>query len=215
MIPAVRRIASPRFISRIQSRSTFIRTMSGTPPIPPLPAGAAQGEQSSGLAPTTTIPEPRPELPRFPLTSIPVGAKPVRTAACLIIGDEILNGKTRDTNTNYLAKLLFDVGVELKRIEVISDEEDEIIEAARRLSRTYDVVFTSGGIGPTLDDITYPSLAAAFTKGELEYDQETIKRMGAMNSRARGEQNEEQKTARLRMALFPKGSVPFFVHEEL
>lgn len=55
-------------------------------------------------------------------------------------GDEVLNGKTRDSNSNFMAKTLFDLGIELKRIEVIADDEDEIIEAARRLTDKYDMV---------------------------------------------------------------------------
>lgn len=92
----------------------------------------------------------------------------VHTAACLIIGDEVLNGKTKDSNSNFLAKMCFDFGIELKRIEVIADDEDEIVEAARRMTEKYDMVITSGGIGPTHDasranylqirEVTYTSL---------------------------------------------------------
>ncbi|KNE66140.1 molybdenum cofactor synthesis domain-containing protein [Allomyces macrogynus ATCC 38327] len=85
-----------------------------------------------------------------------------KTAAICIIGDEILSGKTQDTNTNWLAKQLFDLGVDLKRVEVIPDDEADIIETVVRMSRTYNYVFTSGGIGPTHDDITYASIAKAF-----------------------------------------------------
>jgi len=120
----------------------------------------------------------------------------------------VLNGKTRDSNSNFFAKLAFDLGIEMKRIEVIADDEDEIIEAARRLTDQYDLVITSGGIGPTHDDITYSSLAKAFDPehdGELAYHDETIRRMNEMskNRYNLASQTEEQKTARLRMALFP------------
>ncbi|KAJ5042505.1 uncharacterized protein L3040_005048 [Drepanopeziza brunnea f. sp. 'multigermtubi'] len=87
----------------------------------------------------------------------------IHTAACLIIGDEVLGGKTVDTNSAYMAKFCFQLGMALKRIEVIADDEDEIVEAVRRMSTTYDFVVTSGGIGPTHDDITYQSIAKAFS----------------------------------------------------
>jgi len=87
----------------------------------------------------------------------------IQTAACLIIGDEVLGGKTIDTNSAYFAKFCFSLGINLKRVEVIADDEEEIIEAARRMSEKYDMVVTSGGIGPTHDDITYASIAKAFS----------------------------------------------------
>lgn len=74
----------------------------------------------------------------------------IHTAACLIIGDEVLGGKTVDTNSAHFAKYCFSLGINLKRIEVIADDEGEIGEAARRMSENYDFVVTSGGIGPTL-----------------------------------------------------------------
>ncbi|EPS32620.1 hypothetical protein PDE_07580 [Penicillium oxalicum 114-2] len=89
-------------------------------------------------------------------------ASTIHTAACLIIGDEVLGGKTVDTNSTYLAKFCFGLGIQLKRIEVIPDDEEDIMEAVRRMSSKYDFVVTSGGIGPTHDDITYQSIAKAF-----------------------------------------------------
>ncbi|KAI0017203.1 molybdopterin binding domain-containing protein [Xylariomycetidae sp. FL0641] len=89
-------------------------------------------------------------------------ARTIHTAACLIIGDEVLGGKTTDTNSAYMAKWCFSLGMNLKRVEVIEDDEDEIIEAVRRMSDRYDFVVTSGGIGPTHDDITYQSIGKAF-----------------------------------------------------
>ncbi|KAF2164779.1 hypothetical protein M409DRAFT_67528 [Zasmidium cellare ATCC 36951] len=88
--------------------------------------------------------------------------KMIHTAGCIIIGDEVLGGKTVDTNSAYLAKYCFSLGITLKRIEVIADDEAEIVEATRRMSSSYDFVVTSGGIGPTHDDITYQSIAKAF-----------------------------------------------------
>ncbi|KAM0715992.1 hypothetical protein Q7P37_008506 [Cladosporium fusiforme] len=86
----------------------------------------------------------------------------INTAACLIIGDEVLGGKTVDTNSAWFAKYCFSLGINLKRVEVIADDESEIIEAVRRMSNNYDFIVTSGGIGPTHDDITYQSIARAF-----------------------------------------------------
>ena len=73
----------------------------------------------------------------------------IHTAGCIIIGDEVLGGKTTDTNSTNFAKYCFGLGIDLKRIEVIGDDESEIIEATRRMSDNYDFVVTSGGIGPT------------------------------------------------------------------
>ncbi|KAL1597905.1 hypothetical protein SLS60_008393 [Paraconiothyrium brasiliense] len=111
----------------------------------------------------------------------------IHTAACLIIGDEVLGGKTVDTNSAYLAKFCFSAGINLKRIEVIADDESEIVEAVRRMSNNYDFVVTSGGIGPTYvvffvrcldeltvglrhDDITYQSIAKAFDLPLKQHD---------------------------------------------
>lgn len=130
----------------------------------------------------------------------------IQTAGCIIIGDEVLNGKTKDTNSNFLAQFCFDLGIELKRIEVIADDEDEIVEAARRMTDKYDFVVTSGGIGPTHDDITYASLGAAFNL-PLEHDPEVLRRMWVLASESRKEELSKatpaQKEARERMALFP------------
>ncbi|KAK1923692.1 MoaB/Mog domain-containing protein [Papiliotrema laurentii] len=130
----------------------------------------------------------------------------IKTAGCLIIGDEVLNGKTRDTNSNFFAQYCFDLGIELKRIEVIADDEEEIVEAARRMTQKYDFVVTSGGIGPTHDDITYQSLGVAFNL-PLKHHEETKRRMMGMSSPERRKELEEApaavREARDRMALFP------------
>ena len=73
----------------------------------------------------------------------------IHTAGCIIIGDEVLGGKTVDTNSTFMAKYCFNLGINLKRVEVIGDDEGEIVEATRRMSDMYDFVVTSGGIGPT------------------------------------------------------------------
>ncbi|KAL8953420.1 MAG: hypothetical protein Q9222_000733 [Ikaeria aurantiellina] len=104
----------------------------------------------------------------------------IHTAGCIIIGDEVLGGKTVDTNSAHFAKYCFLLGMNLKRIEVIGDDEAEIGEAARRMSENYDFVVTSGGIGPTHDDITYESIAKAF-KLPLKLHQEALQRMKALS----------------------------------
>lgn len=84
------------------------------------------------------------------------------TAAMLVIGDEILSGRTRDANMHHLAGQLTERGIDLKEVRVVSDDPNAIIGAVQTLSATYDHVFTSGGIGPTHDDITADCMAAAF-----------------------------------------------------
>ncbi|RKK94759.1 hypothetical protein BFJ68_g15066 [Fusarium oxysporum] len=81
-----------------------------------------------------------------PISADERNSRTISTAACLIIGDEVLGGKT---NSAYFAKWCFNLGINLKRIEVIEDDEGEIVEAVQRMSDRYDFVVTSGGIGPT------------------------------------------------------------------
>ncbi|KAI8992480.1 MoaB/Mog domain-containing protein [Pilobolus umbonatus] len=134
------------------------------------------------------------------------------TAACCIIGDEILNGKTRDSNAYFLAKYLFDLGVDLKRVETIADDYDAIAETIRRLSSQHDLVFTSGGIGPTHDDITYSALAKTYSL-PLVLDNETISRMEMMSKQRYEDWSLTE--ARKRMALFPEPSVKLRTSEDL
>ena len=84
------------------------------------------------------------------------------TAALVVIGDEILSGKTVDTNTPFLTKELRSLGVALREIAVVADEVAAIAEAVRRVSPRFDHVFTSGGVGPTHDDVTMAGIAEAF-----------------------------------------------------
>lgn len=84
------------------------------------------------------------------------------TAAIIVIGDEILSGRTKDKNIGWLAENLSALGVQLAEARVIADSRQVIIDTVRELSATYDLVFTSGGIGPTHDDITTEAVAAAF-----------------------------------------------------
>ncbi|KAF9467681.1 MoaB/Mog domain-containing protein [Collybia nuda] len=169
-------------------------------------------------------PEATTSQATFPISPIPKNplgeGRYIRTAAALIIGDEILNGKTLDRNSNYFARYCFEQGVELQRIEVISDDENQIIEASRRMVRNYDFVITSGGIGPTHDDITYASLAKSFNQSLIHHT-ETLKRMEAMsrtrkwNAQRNTQQNAEQRTAYQRMALFPENAEVIFVGTDI
>jgi molybdenum cofactor synthesis domain-containing protein len=120
------------------------------------------------------------------------------TAAFLIIGEEILSGRTNDKNLNFLALGLGEIGIELREARVIGDEEDEIIGAINDLRQKYDYVFTSGGIGPTHDDITSGSIAKAFGV-EIELNQEAEE---ILHKHYGVEINE----ARLKMAMIPKGA---------
>lgn len=87
------------------------------------------------------------------------------TVAAIIIGDEILSGKVRDANTESIIELMRDIGVDLKRIVTIGDEEDEIASEVRFCSDRFDAVITSGGVGPTHDDRTVAAVARAFGVG--------------------------------------------------
>ena len=85
-----------------------------------------------------------------------------KTSGIIIIGNEVLSGKTLDTNSNYLCKTLYEIGVECKEISVVQDIEKNIIEKVNLFRKNFDYVFTTGGIGPTHDDITSKSIAKAF-----------------------------------------------------
>src|SRR6202163_1204418 len=84
------------------------------------------------------------------------------TAALLVIGDEILSGRTKDKNIGYIAEYLTNIGIDLKEVRVVADEEADIIAALNALRERYTYVFTTGGIGPTHDDITADTVAKAF-----------------------------------------------------
>ena len=103
---------------------------------------------------------------------------PGPTAAVLVIGDEILSGRTQDTNTNYIAKFLGSLGIDLKEARVVADIEDEIVAALDALRARYTYVFTTGGIGPTHDDITADAVAKAFGVG-IDYHPEALAMLAA------------------------------------
>src|SRR4028118_479625 len=83
------------------------------------------------------------------------------TAALLVIGDEILSGRTKDKNIGYIAEYLTGIGIDLKEVRVVADEADEIVAAVNALRARYTYLFTTGGIGPTHDDITADCVAKA------------------------------------------------------
>src|ERR1700694_3067777 len=99
------------------------------------------------------------------MTKSAPGQAGVVTAALLVIGDEILSGRTKDKNIGFIAEYLTNIGIDLKEVRVVADEEAEIIAALDALRRRYTYVFTTGGIGPTHDDITADSVAKAFGIG--------------------------------------------------
>ena len=124
---------------------------------------------------------------------------PNPTAAMIVIGDEILSGRTRDSNMHHLAGQLTSVGIDLKEVRVIGDEHGTIIAAVQAMSKAYDSVFTSGGIGPTHDDITADCIAAAFNKSiDVREDARAI--LAVHYAKSKTELNE----ARLRMARIPQ-----------
>ena len=129
-------------------------------------------------------------------------AVPVVTAAILVIGDEILSGRTKDKNIGYIAEYLTTIGVDLKEVRVVPDEEPEIVDALNALRKRYTYVFTTGGIGPTHDDITADCVAKAFGVS-IDYHPEAVALLKA-NWTARGIEPNE---ARMRMARIPAGAV--------
>ena len=96
------------------------------------------------------------------------------TAGVIIIGDEILSGRTHDTNSNFIAKELNNAGIKLEQVRTIQDNQKTIIDTVKEFHKLYTYVFTTGGIGPTHDDITSESLAIAFKK-EYCFHQEAFK----------------------------------------
>lgn len=124
------------------------------------------------------------------------------TAAMLVIGDEILSGRTRDANMYYLAGALTEIGIDLKEVRVVSDDKAAIIAAVTALSQAHDTVITSGGIGPTHDDITADAVAAAFGAG-ISHRADAMELLGAHYAR----QGMEFNAARQRMARIPDGAV--------
>jgi len=127
--------------------------------------------------------------------------KDVITAAVLVIGDEILSGRTKDKNIGYIAEYLTTIGVDLKEVRVVPDEEKEIIGALDALRARYTYVFTTGGIGPTHDDITADCVAKAFGV-MIDYDPRAVALLRERFAATGSELNE----ARMRMTRIPAGA---------
>lgn len=123
------------------------------------------------------------------------------TAGMVVIGDEILSGRTKDKNIGHLAEMLTAVGIDLKQVRIVADEQATICEAVNALRASYDYVFTTGGIGPTHDDITADAIAAAFDL-PCTYHPEAYPLLEAHYA-ARGVEFTE---ARKRMARTPEGA---------
>ncbi len=131
------------------------------------------------------------------------GATPggVVTAAVLVIGDEILSGRTKDKNIGYIAEYLTEIGIDLKEVRVVPDEEPEIVAAVNALRARYTYVFTTGGIGPTHDDITAECVAKAFGVAIVHHPR-AVEIMQARVAATGGVMNE----ARMRMTRVPVGA---------
>lgn len=120
------------------------------------------------------------------------------TCAVLLIGDELLSGRTQDANFNHIAVRMGEIGIHMKEARIVPDNEYEIIEALKALKEKYTYVFTTGGIGPTHDDITVQTLARLFQVPVLR-DEKTYQAF-------KDYYKEDLKEATLKMAHFPKGA---------
>ena len=121
------------------------------------------------------------------------------TAGLVVIGDEVLSGRTRDKNIGYVAEKLTGAGIQLKEARIVADDQAAIVEAVNTLRQRYDYVFTTGGIGPTHDDITADAIGAAFG---LEVDKDPR----ALDIMRRHFREDQLTPARLRMTRMPKGA---------
>jgi molybdenum cofactor synthesis domain-containing protein len=130
------------------------------------------------------------------------GAPPeIVTAGILVIGDEILSGRTKDKNIGYIAEYLTAIGIDLREVRVVADDEDAIVEALNALRNRYTYVFTTGGIGPTHDDITADCVAKAFGVA-IDYDPRAVALLKERYAALGTELNE----ARMRMTRLPEGA---------
>ena len=125
----------------------------------------------------------------------------MKTASIIIIGNEILSGRTQDTNSNYLAKMLVERGISLQEIRVIPDDHRIIEDVVYKEASAKDYVFTSGGIGPTHDDITAEAIASCFDV-PLSIRDDAVELLAKNYQNGKKDLNE----ARLRMARIPKGA---------
>ena len=123
------------------------------------------------------------------------------TAAVLLIGDELLSGRTKDKNLGYIAEYLTNMAIDVREARFVADIEEEVVNALNQLRARYDYVFTTGGIGPTHDDITADCVAKAFGVG-IDHHPEAVELLKKRYDETGWELNE----ARLRMARIPDGA---------
>ena len=123
------------------------------------------------------------------------------TAGMVVIGDEILSGRTKDRNVGHLADVMTAIGIDLREVRIVADDEDDIVAAVNALRHRYSYVFTTGGIGPTHDDITADAIARAFGL-PCDYDARAL----AMLEASYAERGIAFTPARKRMARMPKGA---------
>ena len=123
------------------------------------------------------------------------------TAALLVIGDEILSGRTKDKNIGHIAEYLTNIGIDLREVRVVPDIEEEIVSALNALRSRYTYLFTTGGIGPTHDDITADCVAKAFGVA-IDYDPRAVAIMKERFDQMGTQMNE----ARMRMTRIPAGA---------
>jgi molybdenum cofactor synthesis domain-containing protein len=121
-----------------------------------------------------------------------------RSAGIVVIGNEILSGKTADTNSGFLARELRRIGVDVRRIAVIPDELDDIARTVRDFHDRFELVFTSGGVGPTHDDVTIEGIALAFGR--------RVVREPELERKLRDFYKEKVNEARLKMSEVPEGA---------
>lgn len=133
------------------------------------------------------------------MTDASIPSRTAVTAAILVIGDEILSGRTKDKNIGYIAEYLTAIGVDPREVRVVPDDEGEIVAALNALRHKYTYVFTTGGIGPTHDDITAECVAKAFGV-PIDYDPRAV---ALLQQRFKGPDLNE---ARMRMTRIPAGA---------
>ena len=131
----------------------------------------------------------------------PAAPNEVVTAAVLVIGDEILSGRTKDKNIGWIADHCTAIGIQLREVRIVADVEVEVVDAVNALRRRYTYVFTTGGIGPTHDDITADCIAKAFGVG-IDVDERALALLKPHYERT----GREMTPGRLRMARIPFGA---------
>ena len=182
-------------------RESFDRGCRKTLASPPDTAEGGPGDIKLGYLRWTGLATGRLQWESFSGMSEMTAGNEIITAAVLVIGDEILSGRTKDKNIGYIADHLTAIGIQLKEVRVVPDEEVEIVGAVNALRARYAYVFTTGGIGPTHDDITSDCIAKAFGVG-IDVDPRALAIMKPHYEK----RGIELTPARLRMARLPFGS---------